>query len=112
MPETNLKMGRLYLDGAVFEGPIKDAVITTETYADDVQKAIVWDNTKSAGVTTLTCKIDRILLLKLMGLWDWARDSCPNRRVAYLMEHGSKRVRLKNYKHACRLLGKVCRRVE
>ena len=112
MGETNLKMGRLYLDGVVFEGPIKDAVITTETYADDVQKAIVWDNTKSAGFTTLECKIDRILLLKLMGLWSWVHDSCPDRRVAYLMDHGSKRVRLKNYKHAIRLIGKVVKLVE
>ena len=112
MGETNLKIGRLYLDGAVFEGPIKDAVITSDSYAEDVQKAIVWDNTKSAGVTTLKCKIDKILLLKLMGLWSWVYESCPDRRVACLMEHGSKRVRLKNYKHAIRLIGRVVKLVE
>lgn len=111
MPTGELKMGRLYLDGAVFEGPIKDAVITTESYAEDVRKAIVWDNTCSA-TGTIECRIDRILLLKLMGLWDWARDSCPNRRVAHLMEHGSRRVRIKNYFHAIRLIGKVVRLVE
>ena len=54
---------------------------------------------------TIKVKVNRIALYKISGLWDWAIDYCPNRRVKHLMKYGkTKRVQLKNFKRAMRLI--------
>lgn len=65
------------------------------------------DYNKDQELVVLT-KLDTIAFLKIFGLWDFALKNCPNRRVAYLMQHGkNKRVKYKNFKHACRLISKL-----
>lgn len=60
-----------------------------------------------SGELTLTCNIPLIILLKLVGIWDYACTYCPSRRVKHLMLHGKNdRVKLKNYRHAMNLINK------
>lgn len=51
-------------------------------------------------------KWNNYLLYKLMGLWNWVADNCPNRRVAHLIKYGkTERVRNKNFKRGLHILG-------
>lgn len=60
---------------------------------------------------SLTCKISMIVLLKLVGLWQFIHDNCPNKRVKHLMEHGkNNRIKLKNYYHACNDIARLMRK--
>ena len=64
----------------------------------------------TSGELSCTVEIDRISILKIMGLWEWALQNCPNRKVKHLMNHGkSKRVRLKNFKRATQLIARKWR---
>lgn len=48
---------------------------------------------------TIKMKVNRIALYKISGLWDWAIEYCPDRRMRHLIKYGkSKRVQLKNFK--------------
>lgn len=48
-----------------------------------------------------------IIILKFGGIWYWAFENCPDRRVRHLMMYGkNNRVRYKNYLHAQRLATK------
>jgi hypothetical protein len=56
---------------------------------------------------TAKIKVNRMLFVKLIGLYDWVIDYCPNRRVVHLIKHGkTKRVREKNFIRANKLLAK------
>ena len=81
---------------------------TTEIEPEYRLESYVKDNMgiefDTSGELSCTVEIDRIGILKIMGLWEWALQNCPNRKVKHLMNHGkSKRVRLKNFKRATRL---------
>ena len=48
---------------------------------------------------TIKVKANRIALYKISGLWDWAIEYCPDRRMRHLTKYSkSKRVQLKNFK--------------
>ena len=52
--------------------------------------------------------IDRMLVWKLTGLWSWAANNCPNKRVVYLMNHGkTRRVQMKNFKRAVHIIERL-----
>jgi hypothetical protein len=82
-----------------------------EDYREDVETYI--KENVALGISdpctlVASVKLDRIVLLKVSGLWDWVLKNCPNRRVKYLMRYGkNERVRYKNFKHACRLIAKL-----
>ena len=60
-----------------------------------------------AGELILHCDIPYILMLKLVGIWDYAYTYCPSRRVRHLMVYGKNdRVKIKNYRHAMNLINK------
>lgn len=49
---------------------------------------------------------NREQLYKLWGVWRAATTSCPNRRVVALMNHKRKKIRMKNFYRAMRILQK------
>lgn len=111
MPPRNcarLEEGTIYINGCETKG------IETFEWTDDANLAIdyVKDNCRwvrqpDTGEFTLTCKINKIVFLKLIGIWDWAIKYCPNRKVKHLIKFGkNNRVKLKNFYRAMRLIGK------
>lgn len=82
-----------------------------EKYIDEcVRKAVV--KLHDEITFTYTVQWDPIAWWKVIGLWDWAIRNCPNKRVIYLMNHGkTRRVRLKNFKRAIRIVAKILNNV-
>lgn len=78
-------------------------------YVEDVPPVIIrCDVAEFRGML----RINPIVLLKLIGTWDFAIELCPNKRVVHLMKHHKDdRVKLKNYRHAMNLIRKMSRKV-
>lgn len=89
-----------------FAGVVKGFTYDEEAAIDRVTSHIE-DCASAFGRLTATIRINKITLLKLIGLWQMALDNCPNGRVRYLMQHGSPRTKLKNYQRACKLIGRM-----
>ena len=54
-----------------------------------------------------TVKLNKVDLLKLLGIYDWVIDNCHNRRVVHLIKHGKNiKVRKKNFNRAIMIIGK------
>lgn len=57
---------------------------------------------------TATFEINRMAFYKFIGLYDWAVENCPNKRVAHLMKHGkNNKVKMKNFRRSLRIIEKV-----
>ena len=107
--DTEWSFGEVYIDGVCI-GTAKDIYIESfepdhEAVADYVRTLTpVWDD------YTLTFDIKPIkyiTMLKLIGLWKWVADNCPNKRIVHLMNYGkSARIRMKNYNRAIQEIGK------
>ena len=104
-----LKTGTLTINGESFTGPITDFTYETEDFVEKLEDHII-HNFSSDGLT-FTCRISKIQLLHLMGIWQWVCENCPSGRVKYLMSHGSRRTRYKNFAHAIRLITKRLEKV-
>lgn len=110
MPVRNIQLdtGTIYIKGCECKG-IPDFECTEEAKANlnrEISRRSYIKSIDSGGVT-LTCKIRRILALKLIGLWDWAYKHCSNRRLTHLMNHGKNdKVKLKNFYRALRTIAK------
>lgn len=60
-------------------------------------------------VDSLKCilRLNKIELFQILGLWDTILEVCPDKRVKHLMRYGKNdRVKLKNYYHAIKLVGR------
>lgn len=109
MPEgMRLGTGTIYINGAKFVGPVTDFTYETEE-VDERFRDHLRKNLSTKYGLTFTCKISRIQLLNLMGIWQWVLESCPNGRIKHFMLHGSDRVKSKNFNHAIKL---ICRKVK
>lgn len=105
---SNSCNGTFYIDGQ----PVGNVVARYdfEDYREDVysylMENISFQMTDSCELTA-KIKLDKFLLFKVFGIWEWAYKLCPNRRVKYLMAHGkNRRVQYKNFKRALRLITK------
>lgn len=78
---------------------------TVREYAED-QPILI---TRCSDATFAgTIRVERIALLKLIGCWQFALDTCPDKRVIHLMKnHRDERVRYKNYNRAMKLIRKI-----
>ena len=53
----------------------------------------------------LKCHFDINKFIKLIGLWNWVYNNCPNKRVTYFMRCGKNdRIKNKNLKRALKIL--------
>lgn len=60
---------------------------------------------------TATCKFSRTTYYKLLGLWGWVIENCPNKRVVHLMRYGKNdKVKMKNLWHGLRIIEKILSR--
>ena len=101
-------LGTLYFNGVKYTGMVTDYTYDGDAWADRVE-AFMKTNIRINGDCSLTCTISRIQLLKIIGLWDLTLTLCPDRRVKHFMQHGSDRVKIKNFYHACRLIGRMAK---
>ena len=54
-----------------------------------------------------TVKIDRQLIMKILGAWDWVIDNCHDKRIAHLIKYGkNKKIRWKNFKRGIHIIAK------
>lgn len=98
-----VKVETIYINGNEVLG-ISDFEITGDAVEDYVRANIGFDT----ATLTYNCRINRMLLYKFIGFWNWVIDSCPNKRVVHLMKHGKNdRVKYKNFIRAIRILGKI-----
>jgi hypothetical protein len=113
MPTKGIKYGSgtLYFNGAKYEGMVADYEFDGEEASVRLE-SFLKTNLRIGGDCNFTVNISRIQLLKIAGLWDMMLTLCPDRRVKHFMQHGSDRVKIKNFYHACRLIGKMAREVK
>lgn len=100
--------GTLYINGVKYTGMVTDYTFDGDEAAENVEN-YVKDTLHSWPMVTLTARFNRIMLLKVAGLWDMVLTLCPDRKVKHFMQHGSDRVKIKNFYHACRLIGKMAK---
>ena len=100
--------GTLYFNGVKYTGVVTDYEYDGDKYADELKK-YVKNIFYNAPMATLSVHLRRVTLLKVIGLWDLTLTLCPDRRVKHFMQHGSDRVKIKNFYHACRLIGRMAK---
>ena len=110
MHPDNMKLsGTLYINGEEIGTGIPDF----ECSWDDIHAEFKKDmkislDPEGSFTATLNTKIDMLWMAKLFGIWQWVYDLCPNRRVIHLAQYGkNKRVKIKNFKRACRITAKA-----
>lgn len=110
MPTKGIRPGpgTLYFNGVKYTGMVTDYTYDGDEYADKLTK-YVEDTFYNAPMVTLSVQLSRVQLLKIIGLWDLTLTLCPDRRVKHFMQHGSDRVKIKNFYHACRLIGRMAK---
>lgn len=80
---------------------------------DDLDSKEIFDKCATVksydnSTLTFTCRFNRIIFYKLIGIWDYALKYCPNRRVRHLMEYSkNSKVKLKNFYRALRLIAEL-----
>ena len=98
----------IYIDGCEIKG-ISDFSVEGDKIDEYVKENVVvsW---KDCLTMTVICKINRMAFYKFLGLWDWAIENCPNRRVVHLMRYGeNNKVKMKNFRRSLRIIEKVLR---
>lgn len=94
--------GSYYINGEEIGPGIPDFECTTDDLRNELSDHIKF-KLDSLGEFTATLKIhiDKIFCAKMMGLYQWVCENCPNRRVIHLMKYGkNKRVKNKNLQRA------------
>lgn len=87
---------------------ITDFTCDEEAGREYVEDRIVARFDENLGEMTFTARINRIAYMKIIGVWDWTIENCPDKRVKHLMKnHKDDRVKYKNFRHATRLIGKI-----
>lgn len=77
--------------------------------ADDIESLYKYDciYNNDASISS-ECKVDRMMLYKICGVYNFVIKYCPNRRVAHLIKYGkNERVRIKNFNRALMILNKM-----
>lgn len=75
-----------------------------EIHRDEIFPIIIPDEFS----LTFTMKFNKRKFYELTGLYSWAYENCPNRRVRHLMYHGkTARVRMKNFNRALNIIGEL-----
>ena len=96
----------IYIDGCEIKG-ISDFSVDGETIEEYVKENTVI-SFKDYFTMTATCKINRMHFYKVIGLYDWAIENCPNKKVVHLMRYGkTDRVKMKNFRRSLRIIEKV-----
>ena len=107
--KPDLGVGHVYINGVEYVGEgISDYSFEEHEEAAREYCRSCWVVKRYAqNSLEFTMKIKRIPYLKVLGLWDWAYENCPNGRVKHLMRYGKNdKIRHKNYQRA---LGIICK---
>ena len=78
--------------------------------ADDMESLyeydVVAEPTKDGKIKFYAlCKVDRMMLYKICGVYNFVIKYCPNRKVVHLIKYGkNERVRNKNFNRALMIL--------
>lgn len=87
-------------DLAIYETDIAECIKDHTTYSLNENNDCLSFNA--------TIKLNKVDLLKLLGIYDWVIDNCYNRRVVHLIKYGkNERVRNKNFNRALMILNKM-----
>lgn len=105
----DLSQGTIYINSTEYVGE----GLTDYDYRDyeeattDYIKSNMFLCKNASGEIECRLKVNRMFLIKIMGIWDWVLENCPNGRVKHLMRQGkNERVRYKNFKRAVHLISK------
>lgn len=98
----------LHIDGNEFHG-ISDLDCSFEPVEDYIHDNIKFKmNMDKEATFTATCKVNKLMIYKLIGLYDWVCTYCPNKRVVHLIKYAKRdKIRRKNFGHALRLIRKL-----
>lgn len=100
------KIMSISIDGCEIKG-ISDFSVEEEKINEYVRQSTVI-SFKDCFTMTATCKINRYAFYKIIGLYDWAIENCPNKRVVHLMRYGKNdKVKMKNFRRSLRIIEKV-----
>lgn len=94
------------IDGNEYYG-IPDFECNFEPAVDYIRENISLDQTGSMTFTA-RCRLNKWLIYKLIGVYDWVLNNCPNKRVVHLAKYARKqKTRSKNFNRAIRLIAKL-----
>ena len=100
----NLSEGCIYISGCETKG-IPEFTCDQATSDEAIHKSMTYSPTET--ILTINCHFNWYLYLKLIGVYDWVLNNCPNKRVVHLARFGrTQRVRNKNFRRAWDSLGK------
>lgn len=94
--------------------PVK-GISNLEIYETDITECIKDHTTYSLNKNennnclsfNATVKLNKVDLLKLLGIYNWVIDNCHSRRVVNLIKHGkNNKVRKKNFNRALKIIAK------
>lgn len=104
--------GELRIDDTVIEISGSEEIgipnldIESDSIRDYVKDNLVF-RTSDSMEFECSLNLNKFMLYKLTGLYDWVVNYCPNRRVSHLIKHGkTKRIRYKNFRRGLKLLNK------
>lgn len=95
-----------YING----NPVK-GISNLAVYKTDITKCIKDNTTYSLNENNdclsfnATIKLNKVDLLKLLGIYNWVVDNCHNRRVVHLIKYDKNiKVRKKNFNRALKII--------
>lgn len=95
-----------HVDGVEIHG-IPDLDVNFEPATEYIRENISLTQT-DAMTFTAKCKINKWIIYKLIGLYSWVMDHCPNKRVVHLAQYAKKsKIRSKNFNRAIRIIAKT-----
>ena len=96
----------IYIDGCEIKGISDFSVEYDEIYKYIRTNSVISGNDNMSF--TVTCKINRMAFYKFIGLYDWAIENCPNKRVVHLMKCGKNdKIKMKNFRRSLWIIEKV-----
>lgn len=108
---VELGEGTLYFDDTAV--PFKEGIVERPVDLNDIENPGTYI-TKTANafneftVTLDSCTLSWMFWFKVSGAWNHLKTTCPNRRVAHLMEYGKNdKIRRKNFRRACKMLSRA-----
>lgn len=95
-----------HVDGVEIHG-IPDLDVNFEPATEYIRENISLKQTDSATFTA-KCKINKWIIYKLIGVWQWVINNCPNKRVVHLAQYAKRpKIRSKNFNRAIHIIAKT-----
>jgi hypothetical protein len=104
--DGTINVDAIHIDGVEYKG-LPDFDATLEPVEEYVKDNIKFKMNEDLSFTA-TCKVNKWVIFKLLGIYQWVMNNCPNKRVVHLAQYAkSPKTRSKNFNRAIRIIAKT-----